>query len=114
MLSRAPARGGSSPLLDPVQVVPHTVRRGDPESLPDFTNCGRPALLAEGPRDHVEDGLVAVGPSLYSGEPLGLTLPGAPRRLGWIGLAHDTRIVHICAVVKRRGLISRLPWIGAG
>jgi len=74
-------------LLEAVQVVPHTVRRGDPEGLPDFTNCGRPALLAERPRDHVEDRLVAVGASPYSGEPLGLTLPGAPRR---IGLAHDS------------------------
>src|SRR5438552_8052512 len=87
-------------LLEAVEVVPHTVRRGDPEGLPDFTNCGRSALLAEGSRDHVEDRLVAVRASLHSGEPLGLTLPGAPRRLGQIGLAHDMRIVHICAVVK--------------
>src|SRR5207244_11866408 len=90
-------------LLETVEVVPHTVRRGDPEGLPDFTNCGRPALLAEGAGDHIEDGLVAVGASLHSGESLGLTLPGATRRLGWIGLAHDMRIVHMCAVVKQSG-----------
>src|SRR2546425_1085154 len=73
-------------LLEAVQVVPHTVRRGDPEGLPDFTNCGRPPLLAESPRNHVEDSLIAVGASLHGGEPLGLTLPDTPWRLGWIGL----------------------------
>src|SRR5439155_4156336 len=76
-------------LLEAVEVVPHTVRRGDPEGLPDFTNCGRPALLAEGFRDHVEDRLVAVGASLHSGEPLGFAFPGTPRRPGRIGFAHD-------------------------
>src|SRR5204863_2996164 len=63
-------------LLEAVEVVPHTVRRGDPEGLPDFTNCGRSALLAERPGDHVEDRLVAVRASVHSDEPLGFTLSG--------------------------------------
>src|SRR5439155_13144531 len=51
---RGPSVAADFPrLLEAVQVVPHTVRRGNPEGLPDFTDRRRPALLAERPRNHI-------------------------------------------------------------